>query len=152
MQDSRMNQETMTEPTGQQNAAKNTEPTTHPEDNGASGKMFTQEEVNKIVSERLNRERTKAEPSHQDTREIELSKRESRLACREFLEENKYIPGLLDVLDTTDLSRFKEAVKKLEDIMPEVNKKNPRFIPPDMPGMGNVSFAHDSIARAFNLK
>ena len=40
---------------------------TQPEDNGTE-KTFTQDEVNRIVSERLSRERAKAEPTEEEKR------------------------------------------------------------------------------------
>ena len=64
------------------------QPTTPtPEAAGGQGeKMFTQDDVNRIVSERLARERQKTEPSAIDEREIQLKARESRLDCRDYLE------------------------------------------------------------------
>ena len=47
---------------------------TQPEGNGHAGKMFTQEEVNNIVRERLNR--VKAGAAEQDERATALDERE----------------------------------------------------------------------------
>lgn len=67
---------------------------TDPQDNG--GKLFTQEEVNRIVSERLNRERAKSDPEQQPEsdrekalreREEALQARENKLACMAYLKE-----------------------------------------------------------------
>lgn len=90
---------------------------------GANGndekKMFTQDDVNRIVSERLKEERQRAaEPNPQDAREIELTKRENKLACRDFLEEKKYKPELMEIFDTSDVEKFKEKVEKLAEILP----------------------------------
>ena len=92
---------------------------------GANGnnekKMFTQDDVNRIVSERLKEERQRAaEPNPQDAREIELTKRENKLNCRDFLEENKYKVELLDILDTTDIEKFKKTVKELFELVPGI--------------------------------
>ncbi len=92
---------------------------------GANGndekKMFTQDDVNRIVSERLKEERQRAtEPNPQDAREIELTKRENKLNCRDFLEENKYKVELLDILDTTDVEKFKKTVKELSELVPGI--------------------------------
>ena len=59
-----------------------------PEASGDQGgeRMFTQDDVNRIISERLARERQKTEPSAIDEREIQLKARESRLDCRDYLE------------------------------------------------------------------
>ena len=85
-----------------------------PEGNGGQGneKLFTQEEVNRIVSERLARERTKQETP--DEREQALNARETRLTCREYLAEVGESSVLLDVLDTSDPERFKAAVAALQ--------------------------------------
>lgn len=125
----------------------------NPEGTGESTdekKMFTQEEVNRIVSERLQREKAKAEPSEQETREADLTRRENRMTCREFLIENNYMSELLDILDTSDVDKFKEAVTKLSNILPgiEVGKPVPRFTTPMKSGISKS----DPIANAFKLK
>ncbi|MDO5783442.1 MAG: DUF4355 domain-containing protein [Eubacteriales bacterium] len=55
---------------------------TQPEENGGAGKMFTQEDVNRIVSERLARDRANKGTSSDD-REAGLNKREAELQARE---------------------------------------------------------------------
>lgn len=92
------------------------ETNTQPEVNGE--KLFTQEEVNKIVAERLKRERSKAEETavaDHDTRAAELDARESRLACREFLLDSGLPASMLDCLDTSDLEKFKEKAVALSN-------------------------------------
>ena len=91
------------------------QPTTQPAENGkqGSGKLFTQEEVNNIVRDRLAKDRAKrapAEPSEAEKKEMELTARESRLSCREHLLENGLPTSLLDAFDTSDINRFKKAV------------------------------------------
>lgn len=85
-----------------------------PEASGGQGgeKMFTQEEVNRIVSERLAREKTKQITP--DEREQALNAREARLTCREYLAEVGENAVLLDVLDTNDPEKFKAAVETLQ--------------------------------------
>ena len=85
-----------------------------PEAEGGQGgeRTFTQEEVNRIVQERLTKERSKQEsPSD---RERELSAREARLTCKEYLLETGAAAVYLDVLDTSDPEKFKENVEKLK--------------------------------------
>jgi len=92
-----------------------------PEAVGGQGqRTFTQEEVNRIVAERLARERAKAEPSPADEREQALKAREARLDCREYLDYAKLPAALLDVLDTSDVEKFKAAVGKLTAAFPNV--------------------------------
>lgn len=96
------------------------------------GKLFTQDEVNRIVSERLNREREKAaqaaaqtaEPAPDDDiarRRAELTVAENRVKCKEFLLDNKQYPAaLLDLYDTTDFEAFKANAEKLLKAFPQL--------------------------------
>lgn len=99
------------------NTTQNTEhqPTTPtPEASGDQGeKLFTQDDVNRIVSERLARERQKMEPTPEDAHEADLKAREARMDCREFLFDKKYPADLLDILPTADVEAFKASVEKL---------------------------------------
>ena len=65
----------------------NTQQTTNSTPEETGGKLFTQQQVNEIVRERLARERAKAEPTAIDERETALKAREARLDCRDYLEE-----------------------------------------------------------------
>ncbi len=96
-----------------ENNNQNTEqqPTTQPADNGnqGGGKMFTQEEVNQIVKERLARERAKTappEPSEEEKRQADLEARENKLFCREYVLNNRLPSELLDLFDTSDYENF----------------------------------------------
>lgn len=99
---------------------------TQPEDNGAANgkeKTFTQDEVNRIVSERLSRERERAEhaqSSEVEEREKNISSRENALECREFISESKLPKQLLDLFDTSDAKAFKASVNSLLDKFPEI--------------------------------
>lgn len=97
-----------------------------PADNGGvGGKMFTQEDVNRIVSERLAREREKlTQPPQEDEREKALKEREQALAareskakCQDYLSEinisEKYRQDFLEALDTSDFGKFKATVDRL---------------------------------------
>ncbi len=111
------------------------QPTTPtPEASGEQGgeRMFTQDDVNRIVSERLARERQKTEPSAIDEREIQLKARESRLDCRDYLEGlvkggkvASGVTGLIDVLDTSDKDKFQKTV----DSLLEIGAFNPQLQP-----------------------
>lgn len=108
-----MNEETMNNEQQPENST--------PEDNGGQGggKTFTQEDVNRIVSERLARERAKAEPQD-DEREKALKAREARMDCREYIASKKYPVALLDVLDMSDADKFKEMADKLVKHFPAI--------------------------------
>lgn len=99
--------------------------------NGKPEKMFTQEDVNRIVSERLAREREKnaqpAEPEETErekklneretalkAREDAIAARESREKCESYLKELNISKGkhnlFLDNLDTSNFDSFKKLV------------------------------------------
>ena len=102
-----------------------------PEASGGQGeKLFTQADLDRIIGDRLARERAKAEPSPEDTREADLRAREARLTCREFISGEGYPTALLEMFDTTDAEKFKAAVEKLDSIvdLPSKHRKPvPRF-------------------------
>ena len=135
----------------------NTQQTTTQTPEGTGGKMFTQDEVNKIISERLAREKAKAEPTAIDERETALKAREARLDCRDYLEELSKggkaasgVLGLLDILDTGDSEKFKKTVSALL----ELGAFNPQLEPLKIHRVdirGGVS-ADDLIAAAFRPK
>lgn len=95
-----------------------------PEDNGGQGsRMFSQDEVNRIVSERLAQERLrnerKAEPQ-EDEREKALKARETRMDCREYIASKKYPNALLEVLDISDAEKFKATADNLVKQFPAI--------------------------------
>lgn len=118
---------------------------TQPADNGngAGEKVFTQDDVNRIVSERLARDReSRAAQQQNDDKETALKARESRFDCREYLTEQKYPVELLDLLDTFDVDKFKENVEKLAELF---KYKDPRFVnPPKFTGGPGTPYAHGS--------
>lgn len=132
------------------------QPTTQPADNGNQdgGKMFTQEEVNKIVSDRLTRDREKRSAQQQeDAREQALKAREARLDCREYLTEKKYPAELLDILDTTDADKFKATADKLGELFGHGSTRA-QFVQPRFTGprSGGASPDPDPIREAFMPK
>lgn len=117
-------------------------------------KTFTQEEVNNIVQERLARERAKNEPTPIEMREKELAARENTMTCKEFIKENKYPEGLLDLFDTADHEQFRKNVDKMKELFPDVftdpGKKPVIFSRGTNGGVGLGG--SDPIAEAFKLK
>ena len=118
-----------------ENTGNQTPDATAAENAGQSERMFTQDEVNKIVSDRLNREREKigmqlATQQMENAIEQELNARESRLDCREFLVEKQYPVDLLDLLDTSDVEQFKAAAEKLHALY-SAERNRARFVNPD---------------------
>ena len=99
---------------------KESQPTTQPADNGNQGseRMFTQAEVDRIVKDRLARAKaTPKEPTEAETRERELTARESRLSCREYLIDKGYPADLLDVIDTSDIEGFKTKADTVSGLL-----------------------------------
>lgn len=121
----------------------------NPGANGESGKLFTQDEVNRIVSDRLNREREKqTQQPEADEREQALKAREARLDCRDYLDSKSLPAALLDVLDCSDVEKFKAAASLLVEKFPSV-KLRPTP-PPYARGTGSESrYGNDLFADAF---
>lgn len=76
-------------------------------------RLFTQEEVNKIVAARLERERNKYSDPAPIVTDEDLTARASLLDCKEYVLNNGLSTDLLDILDTTDVAAFKAKAEKL---------------------------------------
>ena len=115
---------------------------------GSDGKMFTQDDVNRIVSERLAREREKPVD---DERERNLKAREARLDCRDYLDSKKYPVKLLDLLDSSDVEKFKSAADAMIEGFPSIMQPAYDVPPPYAAGTGTGGvFSTDAaIADAF---
>lgn len=114
----------MSETIMNENTVNNQQPTNStPEVNGGQAeKMFTQDDVNRIVSERLAREREKqTQQPQEDEREKALREREqavvareNRYRCEDYLKEKNMRPQdqarFLEALDTCDFENFKKIV------------------------------------------
>ena len=78
-----------------------------------AGKTFSQDDVNRIVGERLAKERAKADAAAAE-REKQLAAREMRLTAKETLNE-KGLPGyLVDALDYTSEETMKKGLELIE--------------------------------------
>lgn len=127
---------------------------TQPEDNGTANgkeKTFTQDEVNRIVSERLSRERERADhaqSSQAEEREKSILSRENALECREFISESKLPKELLELFDTSDAKTFKASVNSLLDKFPEIRSHDK---PPLAwaQGTGSSPIYQDDFSEAF---
>lgn len=124
-------------------------------DGATNERKFTQDEVNKIVKERLQRDRDKrsAEQSGQQTeqaaaleaRAADLVARENRLTCKEFLVDNGYPHELLEAIDTSDTKEFERkalAVMNAVQSRPVSGLATPDFSAECVP--------HDIIAEGFS--
>ena len=109
-----------------------------------SEKTFTQEEVNRIVQERLARDRASRQLEQEEpapdpkaeemaAKEADLTKRENRLSCIEILEERKLDRGLLDILDISNKDEFVKKLDALEKLYPDIKPDTtpkPKFTVP----------------------
>lgn len=130
----------------------NTQQTTNSTPEEAGGRTFTQEEVNKIVSDRLARERAKAEPSPEETREADLKARGARLDCREYISAEGFPEALLELFDTKDAEKFKAAIQRLDEIvqLPSKNRRIPRIVAPFGHGGAPTDAAAAALQAAFS--
>lgn len=120
---------------------------TQPEENG--GRTFTQEEVNKIVSDRLARERAKNNTTDTDPeRETELLQRENALQCKEYIHENELPKELLEIFSTENADDFKSKIELLKPLLRSTAKP----ITTGCPTLNNSSSPADAhIRKAFGL-
>ena len=77
------------------------------------GKTFTQDDVNRIVQERLAKERGKG-TEELDRRSAELDKREFNLKAREMLLSKGYSADLLDALNCESEETFNKSLETIE--------------------------------------
>lgn len=92
--------------------------TTQTETKPAEERLFTQAELDKIVKQRIARERAKEPPAAPAINEAELTARSNRLDCKEYVLNNGLSTDLLDVIDTNDVNAFIAKVEKLQSIAP----------------------------------
>lgn len=132
---------------------------TQPEENGVHGRTFTQEEVNKIVSERLQKERAKlalaaeAQEPQLSRREQELNARENRLACLEYLRTHGLREELLEILDTSDALQFQRRTAQLLELCPTLDQRAKPLPVFSLETQGRRDeFGSDPFAAAFGRK
>lgn len=153
----------------------NTPSTTQQPENKGAERVFTQDEVNNIVQERLARERSKSAQTADDltARETDLKAREDALAakskafdawtakeaCKKYLTENKISMKLLDKLDTSDPEAFKNAVQAVQSatdngftVTPKTVTKGADVPHPPLWLSNNGGYDAEKIKRAFGLK
>ena len=86
-------------------------------DQGTGAKTFTQEDVNRIVGERLAKEKAKSSGEQElAKREQELAKRELHMTAKELLSEKGLPVQLFEALNCTDEETMKKSVATIEKI------------------------------------
>ena len=86
---------------------------------GAGETTFTQEQVNKIVSDRLAREKVKSEAALAE-REQQLAQRELLLTAKEKLAENALPVELLDALNVSSPEAMEKAITTLKGVIDKI--------------------------------
>ena len=85
---------------------------------GAGEKTFTQDDVNRIMSDRLAKDREKASKELGE-REQELAKREFRLNSRQKLIDRGYPEDILDALNCSSEEAFDKALGIIDGLIEE---------------------------------
>ena len=109
-------------------------------------RMFTQDEVNRIVQDRLARVKVANEP---DQRELDLQSRELALYARERIEENGLDKTLADELKGMDKATIDKCLKILA---PYAKKASEPILNAVGPTAGGAQSESDAIRKAMGLK
>ena len=97
-----------------ENKNQNIDPATQ----GTGEKTFSQEDVNRIVSERLAKDREKASKELGE-REQELAKREFRLNSRQKLIDRGYPESIMEALNCNSEKEFDKALDIIDRLVKE---------------------------------
>lgn len=96
-------------------AEENQQGTTQPEGNGE--KTFTQDEVNRIIGERLAKVKDKAKTDADlNKREQDLQQRELVMRAKELLVEKNLPKDLADILKYSDEESLKKAIDRIQEL------------------------------------
>ena len=91
---------------------------------GAGETTFTQEQVNKIVSDRLAREKVKSEAALAE-REQQLAQRELLLTAKEKLTESGLPVELLDALNVSSPEAMEKAITTVKAVIDKIKAEAP---------------------------
>ncbi len=87
---------------------------------GTGEKTFTQEDVNRIVQERLAKEKAKSSGDAEFAkREQDLARRELRMSAREMLSEKGLSVQLIDALNCADQETMEKSIATIETMFNE---------------------------------
>ena len=109
-------------------------------------RMFTQDEVNRIVQNRLARVKVANEP---DQRELDLQSRELALYARERIEENGLDKTLADELKGMDKATIDKVIKIIAPMAQRMNEPIRNAVGPTN---GKAMGSDASIRAAMGLK
>ena len=97
---------------------------TNPE-SGAGAKTFSQDDVNRIVGERLAAEKRKGEAALAE-REQQLAQRELLLTAKEKLAENALPVELLNALNVSSPEAMEKAITTLKGVIDKIKAEAPK--------------------------
>lgn len=129
--------------------------------NQATGeRTFTQEEVNRIVSERLNKEKNKGEAAFAEReqlfaeREKQLANREALADLRDQLKEMGLPDALLPVLNVQDKDALKTALDALQTyVNRKIEKEKPyKVLENKLPEQSERDTTDADIRKAMGLR
>ena len=121
------------------------------------GKTFTQDDVNRIVQERLAKEKGKGN-DELDKRAAELDKRERRMNAVDELRKNGLPDYLVDALNMETDEAFQQSMEAIKKMKGETAGSGTNLAPGTVIGMGNpigsVSKGNhgEDLRAAFGLK
>ncbi|MBS7008466.1 hypothetical protein [Anaerostipes sp.] len=121
--------------------------------NGTEPRTFTQEDVDRIVQDRLSRERKKFQQEETDPleqREQELKQREMAFDIKELLNKEKYPAELADILQYSNMNEFKKQYEALKVFLQKPD--SPRIVASTYtPAAGRNPSSPDPIRKAMGL-
>jgi hypothetical protein len=88
----------------------------------AEEKTFTQDDVNRIIGERLAKEKAKGEQDF-SKREQKLQQREICLTAKEMLSDKGLSVKLIDALNCTNKETLEKSISILEEVLKENKEK-----------------------------
>lgn len=117
---------------------------------GTGEKTFTQEDVNRIVGERLAKEKAKSSgEADLAKREQELARRELHMAAKEMLSEKGLPAQLYDALNCSDQEAMEKSIATVEKVFNEYKaeaskqRKFKGFQPGASMGIHEIGMAED---------
>lgn len=121
---------------------------------GTVEKTFTQEEVNRIIGERLSKEKAKSD-AELGKREQDLQQREMAVRAKELLAERGLPKDLASVLRYSDEESLIKAIDSIQGLRgfknEQTNTNNKRVIEEYRLPVGVTHEAGDPFKKAFNL-
>lgn len=118
-------------------------------------RTFTQEEVNRIVQDRLNRSKNTTEATKLEEREKELEKKGLMLEAKELLQKKGLPKEFAEILNYTDSKSLEEAVEVIEGhFKTSSEQRDAEFIPlggNELPKGAKTPLSQDGMRKAFGL-